>query len=78
MLSETTGAGVNALDQGGQSALILACQNPKTSPDVVKALIAAGANVNLRSRNGYTALTWALARNNNDVSRLLRRAGGRP
>ena len=78
LLSETTSAGVNALDQGGQSALILACQNPKTSPDVVKALIAAGANVNLRSRNGYTALTWALARNNNDVSRLLRRAGGRP
>jgi ankyrin repeat protein len=45
LLSETTSAGVNALDQGGQSALILACQNPKTSPDVVKALIAAGANV---------------------------------
>lgn len=78
LLSTTTGASVNALDQGGQSALILACQNPKTSPDVVKALLAAGANVNLRSRNGYTALTWALARNNSEVSRLLRRAGGRP
>ncbi|MFZ0773712.1 MAG: ankyrin repeat domain-containing protein [Candidatus Sulfotelmatobacter sp.] len=77
-LSATTGAGVNALDQGGQSALILACQSPKTNPDVVKALIAAGADVNLRSRNGYTALTWALARNNAEVSRLLRRAGGRP
>jgi ankyrin repeat protein len=78
LLSGTTSAAVNALDQGGQSALILACQNPRTRPDLVKALIAAGANVNLRSRNGYTALTWALARNNNEVSRLLRRAGGRP
>ena len=78
LLTDTTAASVNALDQGGQSALMLACQNPKTSPDVVKALIAAGANVNLRSRNGYTALTWALARNNNDVSRLLRHSGGRP
>ena len=78
LLSMTTGAGVNALDQGGQSALILACQSPKTNADVVKALIAAGADVNLRSRNGYTALTWALARNNAEVSRLLRRAGGRP
>ncbi len=78
LLSETTGANVNALDQGGQSALIIACQNPKASPELVKALITAGANVNLRSRGGYTALTWALARNNNEVSRLLRRAGGRP
>ena len=77
LLSGTTSAAVNALNQGGQSALILACQNPKTRPDLVKALISAGANVNLRSRNGYTALTWALARNNNEVSRLLRRAGGR-
>jgi hypothetical protein len=78
LLSAGTGTELNALDQGGQSALILACQNQKANPNVVKALIAAGANVNLRSRNGYTALTWALARNNNEVSRLLRKAGGRP
>jgi uncharacterized membrane protein YphA (DoxX/SURF4 family) len=69
---------VNALDQTGQTALILACQNPKANPDVVKALLAAGADVNLRSRNSYTALTWALTRNNSEVIRLLRRAGGRP
>ena len=69
---------VNALDQTGQTALILACQNPKADPNVVKALLAAGADVNLRSRNSYTALTWALAHNNGELSRLLRRAGGRP
>jgi Ankyrin repeats (3 copies) len=68
---------VNALDQSGQTALILACRNPKANPDVVKALLAAGADVNLRSRNGYTALTWAQVRNNNEIGRLLRRAGGR-
>jgi len=77
LLSATTRENVNALDQTGQTALILACQNPKASPDVVKALLAAGADANLRSRNGYTALTWALARNNVEVIRLLRRAGGR-
>ncbi|MFZ0319423.1 MAG: ankyrin repeat domain-containing protein [Candidatus Sulfotelmatobacter sp.] len=70
--------GVDSLDQGGQSALILACQNPKTNPEIVKALLAAGANVNLRSRSGYTALTWAQTRNNAEVSRILRRAGGKP
>jgi hypothetical protein len=83
LLSTATGTtvnalNVNALDQTGQTALILACQNPKANPEVVKALLAAGADVNLRSRNGYTALTWALARNNGEVIRLLRRAGGRP
>lgn len=71
-------ANVNALDQRGQTALILACQNPKADPPVVKALLASGADVNLRSRTGYTALTWAQARNNIEVIRLLRRAGGKP
>lgn len=78
LLADGTAANVNSLDQGGQSALILACQNFKPNPEIVKALIAAGANVNLRSRNGYTALTWAQARDNAEVTRLLRRAGGRP
>jgi hypothetical protein len=78
LLAGATTATLDSLDQGGQSALILACQNPRANPQVVAALIAAGANVNLRSRSGYTALTWAQARNNKEVSRLLRRAGGRP
>ncbi|MFZ0954679.1 MAG: ankyrin repeat domain-containing protein [Candidatus Sulfotelmatobacter sp.] len=69
---------VNALDQSGQTALILACRNPKANPDVVQALLAAGADVNLRSRTGYTALTWAQVRNSTQVIRLLRHAGGRP
>jgi hypothetical protein len=76
-LSAGAESGVNALDQGGQSALILACQSQKPNANVVKALLAAGANVNLRSRNGYTALTWALARNQTEVVRMLRKAGGR-
>jgi hypothetical protein len=78
LLSASGNTNVNALDQGGQTALILACQRPRANPEVVKALLAAGADPNLRSRTGYTALTWALARNNAEVSRLLRRAGGRP
>jgi Ankyrin repeats (3 copies) len=78
ILSAAAGSNVNALDQGGQTALILACQNPNANPDVIKALLSAGADANLRSRNGYTALTWSQARNNSKVSRLLRQAGGRP
>ena len=78
LLSAPVKADVNALDQGGQTALIFACKNPKANPDVVKALLAAGADVNLRARNGYAPLTWALARNNGDVVRILRHAGARP
>jgi Ankyrin repeats (3 copies) len=78
LLSSATRADVNALDQGGQTALILASKNPKANTEVIKALLAAGADANLRSRSGYTALTWALARNNSQVAALLRRAGGRP
>jgi hypothetical protein len=78
ILSAATDANVNALDQAGQTALILACQNPTANPRVVEALLAAGADVNLRSRDNYTALTWALFRNNTEVIRLLRRANGRP
>jgi hypothetical protein len=78
LLASATRTEVNALDQGGQTALILACRNPRANPDVVKALLAAGADVNLRARNGYAPLTWALARNNADIIRLLRHAGGKP
>lgn len=77
LLSAAVKSNVNALDQSGQTALILACQSPKANADVVKALLAAGADANVRSRNGYTAMSWAMARNNGEVIRLLRRAGGR-
>lgn len=78
LLPASTKAEVNALDQDGQTALIFACKNPQSNPDVVKALIAAGADVNLRARNGYAPLTWALARNNAQVVHMLRQAGAKP
>jgi hypothetical protein len=77
LLATPATSNLNALDQTGQTALILACENTKANPNVVKALLAAGADVNLRSRSGYTAMTWALVRKNNEVIRLLRKAGGR-
>lgn len=78
ILSAGAEANVNAIDQAGQSALIVACESQKANPEVVKALISADANLNLRSRNGYTALTWAQARNRSEIVRILRHAGGRP
>jgi hypothetical protein len=72
------GADVNARDQSGQTALIVACRTPHVPPALVKALLAAGADVNIRSRNDYTALSWATARNDTEVIRLLRRSGASP
>jgi len=71
-------ADVNARDQGGQTALIHACQNPHSTPELVKALLAAGADVNYRSHNDYSALSWATARGNNAVEKVLQRSGAKP
>jgi hypothetical protein len=71
-------ADVNARDQGGQTALIHACQNPHATPELVRALVAAGADVNYRSRNDYSALAWAMVRGNNAVAQTLRKAGAKP
>jgi hypothetical protein len=72
------GADVNARDQSGQTALIIACRTPNVPPELVKALLAAGADVNTRSRNDYTALSWATTRGNVEVIRLLRHSGASP
>jgi Ankyrin repeats (3 copies) len=72
------GADVNARDQSGQTALIIACRTPHVPPELVKALVAAGADVNTRSRNDYTALSWATTRGNTEVIRVLRRSGANP
>jgi hypothetical protein len=69
---------VNARDQGGQTALIHACLNPQASPEMIKLLLAAGADPNIRSRNDYTALAWATSRGNKPVIQLLRHAGAKP
>lgn len=61
------GANVNAQDDKGQTALMMAGENT----DAVKALIEAGADVNVRDREGNTALmmgSWA-------VQQLLKQAG---
>jgi hypothetical protein len=72
------GADVNARDQSGQTALIIACRTPNVPSELVKALLTAGADVNTRSRNDYTALSWATSRGNTEVIRILRRSGASP
>lgn len=74
----STDVDVNARDQSGQTALIIACRTPSEPEALVKALLDAHADVNAHTHNDYSALSWAMARGNNDVVRLLRRVGARP
>ena len=44
---------------------------------IVRLLIAAGADVNARNKNGDTALSIAATNNNDDIAQVLREAGGK-
>ena len=67
------GAGVNEVDQFGESALWRAAENARVA--VVEALLQAGAYVNTANRQGKTALWQAAADGREDVVEALVRAG---
>ena len=49
----------------------------KNAVDVAKLLIASGADVNAKNRNGRTALMWAVEKKNSDLVEALKAAGAR-
>ena len=69
------GADVNAEDNYGQTALIVATALGHT--DAVRALIEAGADVNARSKQGATALMVAQGAGQNEVVGILKKAGAK-
>ena len=75
----TLGAKVNATDGRGYSALINveACKghNDPTRMELVELLIAKGAEVNLRSRDGTTALMYAARNGDTQAVNALLRSG---
>ncbi len=64
------GALVNVTDMEGMTPLMTAAQFDK--PEVVRALLARGADPALRDKQGWTALNWAGWRGWDDVIALLR------
>lgn len=64
------GAPVDAPAPNKSTALMLAARNGHI--DAVRALIRAGANLDLRNDAGQTADSWALANNNTDIASLIR------
>lgn len=69
------GARVNEPGVGGLDALFVAVQNCK--PAIVRRLVAAGANLNSRTPQGYTPLSMALIVKNYDAAEMLIEAGAR-
>lgn len=66
----------DALDSNGDTLLIKAVRG--NSEETFKALLAAGADVNLRSKSGETALAEAAAGGNVDFVKALLKAGADP
>ena len=61
------GANVNARNSKGMTALMLAAMN-NSNPEVVKALINAGADIFAKDNEGKTALNYA---KDNEIKRII-------
>ena len=69
------GANVNAQDKDGTTALMIATLAGHTV--VVRALLDKGADVNLRTKKGTSALQWAEYNKNEEITKLLKKAGAK-
>ena len=68
---------VNAQDAGGNTVLMYAGYREQDNVDVVQALLDKGADVNLKARDGATALSWASKKGNTATVALLKKAGAK-
>ncbi|KXJ17605.1 putative ankyrin repeat protein [Exaiptasia diaphana] len=55
------GANVNAVNENGETALMIVAQNRSFIPEMAISLMNGGANVNIKDKEGKTALMYAIA-----------------
>ena len=65
------GAKVNEQDVRGMTPLMLAIGTDRPDPEVIHLLLAHGADINIKSKGGETALDWARKFNDSSVMRAL-------
>ncbi len=70
------GANPNAKGNQGYNALMMAAGANRRHPEMIHALLKAGADVTLRDARGRSALDWALTQGETEVAAILREAGG--
>jgi ankyrin repeat protein len=68
---------VNAQDAGGNTVLMYAGYNEYDNVDVIQALLDQGADVNIKAKDGATALSWASKKGNTATVALLKKAGAK-
>ena len=66
------GADLNATDKWGQTALMLAAG--RNDVECTRLLVQAGAKLNIRAKNGLTALGYASENGQTAVAEVLKRA----
>ena len=70
------GASVNTTDVRGMTPLMLAVANDRPNMDVIRMLIARGADLNAKSLAGETALDWAVKNGAKPAIDAIKAAGG--
>jgi ankyrin repeat protein len=73
VLKETTK--VNTIDVIGMSPLMWAVYNESDRPEIIELLLDRGADINAKSKDGSTALLWAMKKGNTATVALLKRRG---
>jgi len=68
----TIGVDVNSIDEDGHTML-----HWNINPEIIELLIASGADINIISKHGRTALDFALMRKHKEAADLLRKHGGK-
>lgn len=68
---------VNARDAGGNTVLMYAGYREHDNVEVIQALLDKGADVNIKAKDGATALSWASKKGNTATVSLLKKAGAK-
>ena len=67
---------INTIDSlAGMTPLMWATYNEHDNPKIIQALLDKGALVNIKAKNGSTALSWAMKKGNTKTVALLKKAG---
>ncbi|HEU4858508.1 MAG TPA: ankyrin repeat domain-containing protein [Chitinophagaceae bacterium] len=68
---------VNAQDAGGNTVLMYAGYREHDNVEVIQALLEKGADVNIKAKDGATALSWASKKGNTATVALLKKVGAK-
>ncbi len=68
---------MNVRNEYGYTALMYAAAAESDDPELISALLARGAEINVRAKDGETALKLAGRKGKSEIVRMLEQAGAR-